>query len=196
MKTIGITGGVGAGKSEILNYIDKNYNCKIVLADKLAYELESPGNECFEQIVDVIGSECLDRDGFIDKKKMAALIFSDPKILDKVNGILHPAVKKYVLNLINSINDQYDYFFLEAALLIEEEYDKILDELWYIRADAEVRRKRLKDSRGYSDEKIDSIFESQLSDEVFLKHCKTVIDNNGNLTETYNQIDAALAVSI
>lgn len=196
MKTIGITGGVGAGKSEILNYIDKNYNCKIVLADKLAYELESPGNECFEQIVDVIGSECLDRDGFIDKKKMAALIFSDPKMLDKVNGILHPAVKKYVLNLINSINDQYDYFFLEAALLIEEEYDKILDELWYIRADAEVRRKRLKDSRGYSDEKIDSIFESQLSDEVFLKHCKTVIDNNGNLTETYKQIDAALAVSI
>ena len=85
-----------------------------------------------------------------------------------------------------------DFLFIEAALLIECGYDKIVDELWYIYADKEVRRQRLKESRGYSDEKIDNIFKNQLSEDKFRSHCKVVIDNSGTLEDTCKQIDRAL----
>ena len=84
---------------------------------------------------------------------------------------------------------QYDFVFVEAALLIENGYDKIADELWYVYASEDVRRQRLKDSRGYSDEKIDDIFNNQLDDETFRKHCDFVIDNSGSLKDAAREID-------
>lgn len=191
MKTIGITGGVGAGKSEILKYIGEKYNCRIIISDIVAYELESPGHECYNNIVALLGSDICDENGFIIKKAMAARIFADKELLEGVNAIIHPAVKKYILDEISEERERgiVDYCIVEAALLIEEGYEKILDELWYIRVDEEVRRSRLKSSRGYSDEKIDSIMRSQLSDEEYRRHCRAVIDNSTDLEETYKQID-------
>ena len=87
---------------------------------------------------------------------------------------------------------ELDFFFVEAALLIECGYDKRLDEIWYIFADQKVRRARLKETRGYSDEKIDGIMSSQLSEEAFRAHCKQVIDNSGSPEQTYKQIDQIL----
>ena len=77
---------------------------------------------------------------------------------------------------------------LEAALLIEEHYDEICDELWYIYTSEENRRARLKRSRGYSDEKISEMFESQLCENEYRRHCKVVIDNNGTTEETIAQV--------
>lgn len=194
MKTIGITGGVGAGKSEIINYLEQNYNCRVIKADNLAYELESPGNVCYAPIVELLGEDILNEDGFINKNKMAAKIFSDKSLLSKVNGIIHPAVKNYILSSIEKERKgNRDFFFLEAALLIEEGYHEILDELWYIRVDSDVRRERLKASRGYSDEKIDSILASQRSDEEFTQFCKVVIDNSKDLANSFAQIDSIIA---
>jgi dephospho-CoA kinase len=82
---------------------------------------------------------------------------------------------------------------LEAALLIEEGYGEICDELWYIYASEEVRRKRLKSTRGYSDEKIDSIFASQLKEDEYRRHCREVIDNNGDIENTIASINKALS---
>ena len=82
---------------------------------------------------------------------------------------------------------------LEAALLIEEGYGEICDELWYIYASEEVRRRRLKSSRGYSDEKIDSIFASQLKEAEYRMHCKEVIDNDGDIENTIASINKALS---
>lgn len=193
MRSIGITGGIGAGKSEIIKYIANRQDVVFIIADKLAYELESPGNECYDRIVRALGEEVLDSNGEINKKKMAAAIFSDSSLLETVNSIIHPAVKEHIIKRMNeSRNMGMKFFFVEAALLIEEGYETILDELWYIRADEDIRRDRLKKSRGYSDEKIDSIFENQLDDEEFIKHCKVIIDNSGELSETYKQIDEAL----
>ena len=79
-------------------------------------------------------------------------------------------------------------FLIEAALLIEDRYEEICEELWYIYADREVRRERLRASRGYSDEKITAVFESQLSDERFREHCRAVIDNSGPIEIAYRQI--------
>ena len=196
MKTIGITGGVGAGKSTVLNYIEEHYNAYIIIADKLAYELESPGGICYDNIVGLLGEDVLDESGYIDKRSMASRIFSEPDLLKKVNDIIHPAVKQSILKTIDRESQfgRYEYLIVEAALLIEEGYGAILDELWYIRVDLDIRRIRLKESRGYSDEKIDSIIASQLSDEEYIKNCKHVIDNSGEPEETYRQIDSVMSL--
>lgn len=194
MKLIGITGGIGAGKSEILSYIGSHYNCRIELADLVAHQVKEPGEECYHALTELLGEEILNRDGRICREKMAAVIFKDSSLLQKVNGIIHPAVKKYFLKEIQKerLAGKYDYFFIEAALLIEEGYAKIVDELWYIYTREDIRRERLHKSRGYSEEKIDGIMRGQLSEEEFRKHCAFVIDNNSSLEGAIEQIDRKL----
>ncbi len=194
MKIIGVTGGVGAGKSRVLGYIQEKYNCRIIYADQVANDLKLKGGSCYEPLIELLGTDVVGDDGEIDKNKMASKIFSNEKLLKNVNEVLHPATKNYIIEVINNERSSgvLDFLFIEAALLIECGYDKIVDELWYIYADKEVRRQRLKESRGYSDEKIDNIFKNQLSEDKFRSHCKVVIDNSGTLEDTCKQIDRAL----
>ena len=194
MRTIGITGGVGAGKSELLAYIEKNYNSRILLADTVGHLVKKPGQPCYEKLVALLGKEILFPDGQIDRKAMAEKIFADPELLGKVNGMIHPAVETYILEQIHleQMRGTLDFFFIEAALLIECGYEDKVDELWYIYADREVRARRLKAARGYSDEKIQEIMDSQLSEEEFRRHCQVVIDNSGSLQDAYRQIDEIL----
>lgn len=191
MMTIGITGGVGAGKSQILSYIEENYNSKVIRADEVAHLLEEPGHKCYDRIVSLLGRDILQENGSIDKKKMAAIIFSNKDKLTGVNAIIHPEVKKYIIEQMQKEKEagKIDFLFIEAALLIEEHYDEIVDEMWYIHADVEIRSKRLAESRQYSAEKITDIMRGQLSEEEFRKHCSVVIINNGDLEETYKQIN-------
>lgn len=194
MKLIGITGGVGAGKSAILSYLEDNYNCRVELADIIAHKVKEPGQPCYEALVELLGKEVLDTDGTIHKGRMAEIIFSDDEKLAAVNALIHPAVKEYFLAEVEKERERgkIDYFFFEAALLIEDGYEKIMDELWYIYASEETRAKRLMESRGYSEEKVKSIMAEQLSEEEFRKHCAFVIDNNHSLEDTYQQIDRKL----
>ena len=194
MKVIGITGGVGAGKSAILSYIAKKYNCRIILADEVAHTVKEPGQVCYRQLIQLLSEEILQPDGKIDKAIMASKIFSSDELLEKVNAIIHPAVQDYIVDAIASEKkeNKLDFLFIEAALLIEAGYLDIVEELWYIYADEDVRRKRLKASRNYSDEKIDAIMEQQLSEEEFRKYCKVVIDNSKTLESAYEQIDRKL----
>ncbi len=194
MRTIGITGGVGAGKSELLAYIEKNYNSRILLADTVGHLVKEPGQPCYEKLVALLGKEILSPDGQIDRKAMAERIFADPELLEQVNGMIHPAVETYILEQIHleQVRGTLDFFFIEAALLIECGYEDKVDELWYIYADREVRARRLKAARGYSDEKIQEIMDSQLSEEEFRRHCQVVIDNSGSLQDAYRQIDEIL----
>ncbi len=194
MKIIGITGGVGAGKSALLTYIAEHYNCKIVLADEVAHKVKEPGTACYEKLVALLSDEILNEDGTIHKAKMAEKIFASEEILEQVNAIIHPAVKEWIVREIAVEKDkgELDFFFVEAALLIEDGYLYIVDEMWYIYAREEVRRARLKASRNYSDEKIDAIMESQLSEAEFRENCKVVIDNSESLAQAYQQIDEKL----
>lgn len=190
MKVIGITGGIGAGKTEVLNYIRQHYKCRIYLADQVAHLVKEPGTECYDRLVELLGTDILQPDGYIDKGLMAQRIFEDVRLLEQVNAIVHPAVRSYLLERLAQAmdNPQVELFFVEAALLIEAGYEQIVDELWYIYADAEVRRQRLRLARGYSEEKITSIMDKQLSDEMFREHCDFVIDNSGTLEESIKQI--------
>lgn len=196
MKFIGITGGVGAGKSEILHYIEREYPARILLADELAHTLMLPGTDCFCRIKQNFEAEDIfTPEGLPDASKMAQVIFSDAFKREKMNAIVHPAVKQEILRLVKEEKEKgvIAYFILEAALLIEDGYDKICDELWYIYTSRENRRERLRKSRGYTDEKIDAIFDSQLPEETYRKYCQFVIDNNGTLKETFRQINQAFA---
>ena len=194
MRIIGITGGVGAGKSEILKIIEDNCKCFILIADEAAHEVEKKGNSAYEDLVKLLGAQILDADGEIDKRKMAEKIFSDSGLLLKVNSIIHPRVKEYILQLIEQkrIENSIDFFFVEAALLIEDGYEAICDELWYVYTDVEKRRERLKITRGYSDEKIDAIMRNQNDEATFRKHCSFVIDNNDSLDYSREQIISRL----
>lgn len=197
MKIIGITGGVGAGKSLVLQYLEQKYGAYVLYADKIANDLKEPGEICYEAIVELLGKEILQPDGAIDRKKMADVIFNDVTKLEKVNAIIHPAVKAYILEQIRQKRESGDvsYLIIEAALLIEEHYDEICDEMWYIYADLEIRRERLKESRGYSEAKIDSIVKGQLSEEEFRKSCQFVIDNSRQASDAYMQIDKKLGAN-
>lgn len=195
MKFIGITGGVGAGKSEILSYLSKKTGVRVMLADEIAHELMEAGTDCYKSLRQTFNDEDIwNSDGSFNREKLAKVIFSDKIKRDIMNSIVHPAVKEYVIRQqeYEKERGELSLLVLEAALLIEEHYDKICDELWYIYTSEENRRDRLKASRGYSDEKIDNIFKSQLSEEEYRKYCAVVIDNNGSVEAAFEQIDKAL----
>lgn len=195
MKFIGITGGVGAGKTAILDYLKNKPDTKVMLADEIAHELMVPGTQCYDRLKAEFGTEDIyQKDGFFDRIKLAQVIFSDDEKRKKLNGIVHPAVRKYVIGqaAYERKEGKIKLLVLEAALLIEEHYDEICDELWYIYTSEENRRIRLKKQRNYSDEKISEIFNSQLTDEKFRKACRVVIDNNGTIEAAAAQIEAAL----
>lgn len=190
MRLIGITGGVGAGKSEILSFIKKHYCCKIYLADEVAHEIQKPGQPCYHKIVELLGKGILNPDGSIDRGKLATHIFMDRNILNQINAIVHPAVRIFLEDAVEKARTDGDVelFFIEAALLIENGYNAFVDEMWYVYSSDQIRRERLKRTRGYSDDKIDQIMKSQLSDEVFRNSSDFVIDNSNSLDETYKQI--------
>lgn len=194
MRIIGITGGAGSGKTKALAYIKSKYHCEVILADEVAHKIKEPGEKCYDSLVDLLGKDVLAPDGKIDKGKMAEKIFGDISLLGKVNGLIHPMVKEYILEEIRRLKEEgkTDFLFIEAALLIECGYEDIVDELWYVHAKEEVRRRRLKTFRKYTEEKIAGILNSQLTEEEFRGHCKTVIDNSGSLADTYRQIDRKL----
>lgn len=195
MKFIGITGGVGAGKSEILSYLGKKTGVRVMLADEIAHELMEAGTDCYKCLRQTFNDEDIwNSDGSFNREKLAKVIFSNKLKRDIMNSIVHPAVKEYVIRQqeYEKERGKLSLLVLEAALLIEEHYDKICDELWYIYTSEENRRDRLKASRGYSDEKIDNIFKSQLSEEEYRKYCAVVIDNNGSVEAAFEQIDKAL----
>ena len=163
MKVIGITGGIGAGKSEVLKFLSDNYKCEIIMTDDVAKSLYYMGSKAYQMITMLFGDDVLDVNREIDKKKLAEIIFASPNKRAALDSIVHPLVKQEVITKVtnNRIENRLDYTFVESALLLDDHYEVFCDEVWYIDAGEDVRRKRLKDSRGYSDEKIDNILKSQ-----------------------------------
>lgn len=198
MYVFGITGGVGAGKSTVLKLIADNFNAEVIQADEVGRKLMQPKEKAYCMIVDLFGEDILTGKGdtaMIDRGRLASIVFADSNKRIVLNSIVHPLVKKFITEEIGRISceGKREYVFIEAALLIEDHYDAICDELWYIYADEQTRRRRLKISRGYSDDKIDSIIGSQLSDMEFRKHCQRVIDNSGDEENTLKQLKEIVA---
>lgn len=187
---------VGAGKSAVLDYLNEDKRYMVLLADEVAHDLMEPGTKCYDRLK----KEFLEEDiylpaGGFDRNKLAQVIFSDDDKRKRLNEIVHPSVKEFVIETVEKAQKEgiVSIVFFEAALLIEERYYEICDELWYIYTSEDNRRKRLKENRGYTDEKIDNIFDSQLKDEQFRQYCQVIIDNNGSIYDTRKQVDLALS---
>ena len=191
MKFIGLTGGVGAGKTTVLKAMKRMYRVRILIADEIAHEQMEPGTQCYKRLYEVFGSYDIWReDGSINRPKMAELLFSDEEKRQTLNEVVHPAVKEYILGEVEKERQKgyYEYVILEAALLIEDHYDAVCDELWYVYASEQTRKKRLMADRGYSEQKVEQIFAAQLPDETYRKYCRVVIDNDRDEQYVLKQI--------
>lgn len=188
MKVIGITGGVGSGKSRVLAYLEEAYGAVICQMDETARSLQKKGTRCFERIVEVFGHEILDAQGELDRAALGSIVFASEEKLAQLNGIVHPEVIRNVAKDIQSKEAQGRSLYVVEAALLPDVGKELCDELWYIYADESVRRERLKASRGYTDEKISQMIASQPQEERFRSTCSVVIDNSGSFEDTMKQI--------
>lgn len=190
---IGITGGVGSGKSEVLNYLKDRYEAVIMEADKTGHRLLSENKEVIADVIEFFGKEILNERGEIDREKLGRVCFENSEKLEALNQVIHPAVKKtFLLEVKEAEGQNKTVFVIEAALLIECGYKNDLDSLWYIYCDREVRIERLIKNRGYSKEKCESIMGNQMNEAVFRKHCDVIIDNSKDLNFMYRQVDRSI----
>lgn len=192
---MGITGGVGAGKSTVLAYLSGQYGAQVLQLDEAAHRLMEPEGSCYAPVVETFGAEIVGADGRIDRAELFRKAFAAHGSLEGLNAIVHPRVKSYVREWVRMQREKgrAPFLVLEAALLLEEHYEEICDEIWYIHTDAEVRAERLMASRGYTREKIGQILRAQKSEEEFRRLCDFVVDNSGgDLKYTYEQIDRGI----
>lgn len=189
MRVIGITGGVGSGKSEVLKLLKEEFGARLFMADEIAHEVMAPGGEACQQIEEAFGTEYLKPDGSVDRQKMAALIFKDVEALAAMNSIVHPAVWKRIENGIQTAPERL--VVVEAALF-DEQHNRLFDEVWYIYTSRENRISRLMASRGYSREKCLDIMSNQKSEEEFQAMANRVIDNNQTVEDVKRQIEDIL----
>ena len=203
---IGITGGIGSGKSLVLDYLKDKYDCLIIKADDIGNEVKLKGRECYEPVVSLLGKDILSEDGEIVKSRMADKIFADEKLVDKVNAIIHPVVKNVICKQILLDRGKHKFIVVEAALLIEASYFDLFDEIWVVDADKDVRIKRLMESRGYSLEKCKSIIAKQndlayycLQSNIYMNENPDsdyygirIVSNNSNIEDLYDVTDKVM----
>lgn len=194
MKVYGITGGAGTGKSEVIKMLQQNFGGCVIMSDEVARELMQKGNISYQLIVEYFGRDILMDDGEIDRKKLADHVFNNKEALEKLNSMTHPYVKDEIRKLIAEADASGECRFvaLESAILLECGYEDICDEFWYVYTKPEIRRQRMKETRNYSDEKVDSVMRNQQPDEVFFEQCSFVIKNNTTLSDVYAQLKEKL----
>ena len=194
MKVYGITGGAGTGKSEVIKMLQQNFGGCVIMSDEVARELMQKGNISYQLIVEYFGRDILMDDGEIDRKKLAEHVFNNKEALEKLNSMTHPYVKDEIRKLIAEAEASGECRFvaLESAILLECGYEDICDEFWYVYTKPEIRRQRMKETRNYSDEKVDSVMRNQQPDEVFFEQCSFVIKNNTTLSDVYAQLKEKL----
>lgn len=193
MKIIGITGGVGAGKSTVLDHLEKQYNACVLQADKIGHLVMEPGGICYGQVIALFGKQIIKNDKTIDRKMVSDVVFAHEEMRQKLDDIIHPAVKSYILDKIEEQKKAgCTLMIVEAALLLEDHYDAFCDKVWYIHTDQEIRIERLMSSRGYTREKAENIIARQATEGFFREHADYVIQNNGDLDETWRQIEEGI----
>ena len=188
---IGVMGGVGSGKSTVLNYLENNYEANIIEADKVAKEVMLPGNDVYNEIVKTFPEVIVDNK--IDSKKLAEIVFNDKEQLEKLNSITHPGAVKEIVSRIKSSKNRI--IVVKSAILLGSGVEQYCDELWFVFCNRDTRIKRLIQTRGYSKEKCISVIESQPADEEYNKGADEFIDNSYSEENTREQIDLILNTS-
>ena len=193
MITRGITGGVGAGKSTVLDFLAEKYQAYVMKADEIGHLVMEPGQECYEPVIALFGKQIIKDDKTIDRRQVSDVVFSHPDMLERLNEIIHPAVKRYIRRQLELKRQQGQKIcVVEAALLLEDHYQEFCDTIWYIHTDQEIRIRRLMENRGYTRENSISIIASQAPEEFFRANADYVLVNNTDLKETWQQIEEGI----
>lgn len=183
---IGITGGVGTGKSFVSGYIGGRYNATVIFADEIAKLSYEKDGACYDKIVETFGEDILDRNKDIDRPYLARLVFADPEKRAALNAIIHPYVARYVESKIAATDGLIVY---EAALPKEARLAELCDEVWFVSATRGVRMKRLTENRGYTKDRCEKMLAAQLPDAEFKALANVVIENNDDLFATVDRVD-------
>ena len=179
MKVIGITGGVGAGKSTVVGILQRHYTTEYLHCDAIAHELMERGGSAHEELLSLFGEDLVNGDGTLNRSKLYERAFLGDRV-EELNACVHPKVREYVEERIGTLrkDDFPGLVLIEAALLIEAGYKDICDELWYVHAPVELRRARLKANRGYSEERVDAVMAEQATEELFFSASDFVVYND------------------
>lgn len=174
---LGITGGVGCGKSTVMRLLASLYGAKVLIADEIGHEVMEPQTAAWREIREAFGEEVFTGEGTINRDRLAALIYQDDGKRLLLNRIIHPHVFREIQRRIREWNEE-PLIVLETAILFETGCDALCDEVWWIDTDREERIRRLIRSRSYTREKAEAIMKKQLGESEWAKRCHHRIDNN------------------
>ena len=200
MKVIGLTGGIGSGKSTVSRrLIEKGY--QIFDADLISHQIVEPGMPALEQIRETFGEAFLDEEGRLRRKAMAAHITADPAERARLNAIMHTSIVGAIEEGIKQARkdaaaageEENTIVFIDAPLLFEAGLDRLCDEVWLVTAPEEVRIRRVMERDGISEELVRGYMASQMPEEEKRARSQRLLDNGGTREQLYEDLEEALA---
>lgn len=200
MKTIGLTGGIGTGKTEVSRVL-RDLGAEVVNADAVAHETYEPGTQGWREIVREFGRDVLTADGRIDRKKLGAIVFEDGSRLGRLNAIVHPLTRDLLRERVRRLmEDGRKPVVVEVPLLIEamgrdEQWASLVDEVWVVTAPEHLVVERLLERGGMDVEAIMARVRVQLSQSERVPHADVVIENGGGLNDLRERVLAAWSES-
>ena len=182
MLVIGLTGGIGTGKSEVARLL-QSLGAAVISADEVGHEAYAPNSESWREVVDTFGKEILQPSGEIDRQKLGAIVFSDPQQLGKLNAILHPRMARMVADRIRVLRDQgTSTVVVEAALLFEAGWDSLVDEVWTTDSSVESVVERLQARNGMDEKEARRRIDSQMDPAERIERSDLVVDNSSDVS--------------
>jgi dephospho-CoA kinase len=184
MKIIGVTGGIGSGKSTVSRTL-RDLGAAVVDADVLARSVTTGGSEAVNELVKYFGNDIIKESGELDREKLASIVFADKVKLHALNSITHKHVIKRIRETIELLKNsaKWDFIVIDAPIPVEKGFLDIADEVWVVMADRETRIKRVMDRSGFTYEAVTDRINAQMSDEEYLRIADEVIYNNGTVEE-------------
>ncbi|TYQ13334.1 UNVERIFIED_CONTAM: dephospho-CoA kinase [Acetivibrio alkalicellulosi] len=186
MRVIGITGGIGSGKSTVSKILS-GFGAKVIEADEIAKGIMVKGEKAFSEVVDYFGDQILDLSGQIDRKKLASIVFVDKDKLNALNQITHKYVSVNILKLIDKYKDEKTVV-VDAAIPIKKGFIDVSDEIWVVTANKELRIKRVMKRSGLTYSEVLERINSQLEDDYYLSISDIIIYNDGTYEELENKV--------
>ncbi len=188
MLVIGLTGGIGTGKSYVAHVL-KNMGACLVNADLLGHELYEPGRQGWCQVTSAFGEGVLSDDRRIDRSKLGEIVFNDSASLEQLNSIMHPLIFRLAEKRIEDLSrDGASVVVLEAALLIEADWVSLVDEIWVTVSNEDDVVNRIKERNGLSEDAIRARMSAQMSQVERVLHADIVIENGESLADLDIQI--------
>lgn len=172
-----IFGGVGSGKSLVLEILREQYGAEVIGMDETAHRLYEPGQPGHRAVTSLLGDEVVRPDGTLDRQKMAGILYRDQEAMQALEKVIHPLVYQEVEREVREAAERCGLVVVETALPEKTKSD-IYDELWYVYTPEQIREERLMESRGYTRERVREIMSRQLPEEAFRDMADWVLVND------------------